>query len=328
MSKPANIRLKLFKALDRQPHRYLWLRRAAQTFSMLVLVGVPLSGLTRVDFWAGEHRLLFQPAPFKHALAGVIIGIAAMYGVTFLSNLLAGRLFCGWGCPVGQVSRFGERLDAAGLTRKQRWIATFNGAAYSAVFVVSVFAWWCDPRMLVLGSLREVIIGWSITAVGTVGAFLHGRYWQWEFCKKVCPIGMYYSVVAPAKYFGIHFRNAADSCIDCKACDNVCPVSLTPRDLMALTDSSDGKRGLSITDAPGRNHCLECGDCVRACEFMIATKGDGPVPLLMGYYDGPQRIDAPGDEPPPQNVSEASTTREESPHCEVARGEPVEACAR
>jgi len=52
---------------------------------------LPLSALARVDFWQGEHRLLFEAAPLKHGLAGVIIGIAATYVVTFLNNVVAGR---------------------------------------------------------------------------------------------------------------------------------------------------------------------------------------------------------------------------------------------
>jgi ferredoxin len=54
----------------------------------------------------------------------------------------------------------------------------------------------------------------------------------------------------------------------------------------------EARGGVSIADAPGRNHCLECGDCIRACEWIIDAKGNGPVPLLLGHYRGPQRIEA------------------------------------
>ncbi len=33
------------------------------------------------------------------------------------------------------------------------------------------------------------------------------------------------------------------------------------------------------------------GDCVRACEWMIERRGDGPVPLLLGFFSGPQKIE-------------------------------------
>ncbi len=215
-----------------------------------------------------------------------------MYVVTFLSNVVAGRLFCGWGCPVGQVSRFGETVDTPGLKGRARITALVIGAAYSGVFVLAMMAWWVDLRMLIFGSRADLAIGWGLVVFRTAGAYLHGRYWRWEFCKSVCPIGVYYSFVAPASYFGIHFRNQDKTCIECNACDNVCPVNLEPRSLAApVTD----RRGVSLPDAPGFNHCLECGDCIDACEHMIKLRTPeqfpAGVPLLMGHFNGPQRID-------------------------------------
>jgi polyferredoxin len=118
------------------------------------------------------------------------------------------------------------------------------------------------------------------------GAPAHGRWWRWEFCKSACPIGLYYTFVSSAKYYGVHFRNEHDTCIECNACDHVCPVNLTPRDLLSpVTD----RQGLAVADAPGRNHCLECGDCIRACEYMVELKGKSPVPLKLSWYTGSQR---------------------------------------
>lgn len=287
MAKMGDIRLKILKVTDARPHRYRGLRALSQTFSLLVLALVPLSGLARVDFWRGEHMLLFKNAPFKHALGGVIIGIGAMYVVTFLSNVIAGRLFCGWGCPVGQVSRFGDAVATPGK-RGTTLLRQLQGAVFSGLFVLSVFAWWVDPRVLAFGSPSAMATAWSIVAIGTAGAYLHGKYWRWEFCKSVCPIGVYYSFVSPARYFGIHFRNEQASCIECDACDHVCPVDLKPREL-ALPVSD--RRGVSLLDAPGFNHCLECGDCIQACEFMIDKRGTGPVPLHLGWFAGEQRVD-------------------------------------
>lgn len=291
--KPRKIRLKVLKMLSMRQHRYGVLRFLSMSFSLAVLAVVPLSGLARVDLWRGHHEVLFKPAPLKHAMAGVIVGIASMYVLAFLSNIVAGRLFCGWGCPVGQVSRFGERLDTPGLKARDKFRAQVIGAAFSVAFVTSVLAWWVDLRMLIEGSPMELSIGWGLIVLGVAGAYLHARYWSWGFCKSACPIGWYYSFIAPASYFGIHFRNEQKSCIECDACDHVCPVDLKPRELAeAVTD----RRGISVADAPGFNHCLECGDCIDACERMIElrTPENFPqlVPLRMGYFSGPQRIDA------------------------------------
>lgn len=288
MKKPG-IRLKVLRAIRRASgHRYDVYRAIGMTVSLCVLFSVPLSGLARIDLWAGNHLFLFRIAPFKHALAGVLVGIGAMYVVTFLVNMIGGRLFCGWGCPVGQVSRLGDALEVPGLKPIQRLRAHAEGGLFTALLVASIMAWWVDPRVLWLGSGRAMATAWGIFALGVAAAYAHGRWWRWHFCMSTCPIGLYYSFVSPARHYGVHFRNQLSTCIECNACDHVCPVDLAPRDLMA---PSGERPGLSIADAPGRNHCLECGDCVRACEWMIDKKGKEPVPLLLGFFSGPQRIE-------------------------------------
>lgn len=293
LADPAQRRLKLLRALRRSSHRYTQLRALGMTFSIGCLLAVPLSGLARVDVWRGRHYALGEPTSLKVAMAAVIVAISAMYVVTFLSNVVAGRLFCGWGCPVGQVSRFGEVLDTPRLDRRTRWRGHLQGALFSFAFVVSIAAWWVDLRVFVEGSPRALAWAWSALVLATAWSYAHGRWWRWGFCKSACPIGLYYSFVSPAHWYGVNFRNQHDTCIECNACDNVCPVDLRPRELMTPIPA---RAGISIQDAPGRNHCLECGDCVRACEWMIEVKGRGPVPLLLGYYSGPQRVEAP--EPP------------------------------
>ena len=190
-----------------------------------------------------------RPRGFKPALAGVIVGIAAMYVVTFLSNVVAGRVFCGWGCPVVQVSRLGEAIDAPRTTLRQRLRLHVEAAAFSLLLVVSVLAWWVDLRVLLPGSTTALLITWSLVLIGVAGAYLHGRWWRWGFCKSACPIGLYYSFVAPAEYFGVHFCNRHQSCIDCNACDSICPVDLDPRHLgLPVVD----RQGVSLPDAAVR----------------------------------------------------------------------------
>jgi len=290
--KPRKIlpRLKILRALALVPHRYEPRRALGMTISLGVLFSIPLSGLARVDLWGGNHALLFHPATFRHGLAGVIFGIGAFYVVTFLVNVIGGRLFCGWGCPVGQISRFGEAVDLPGLSRGKRFRARAEGAAFAGALVVATMAWWVDLRVLWKGSAKAMAISWGVLVVTVALTYAHGRFWRWGFCMSTCPIGLYYSMVSPAQRFGVHFRNQADTCLDCDACDNVCPVGLKPRHLMA---PSGPRPGLSIAEAPERNHCLECGDCVVACEWMIARRGQDPVPLELGFFSGPQRIEGP-----------------------------------
>ena len=284
-------RLKLLRALRETEHRYNLWRTVGQSASLAVLFAVPLSGLARVDLWGGRHALAFEAAPFKHGLAGVILGIGAFYIATFLVNVVGGRLFCGWGCPVAQLSRFGEAVDSPGLGRGSRFATHLRGGLFGAALTLSVFAWWVDLRVFWLGSPRALAVAWGSFLLVVIASYAHGRWWRWRFCMTTCPIGLYYSFVSPARWYGVHFRNDESSCIDCDLCDHVCPVELNPRDLMA---PSGPRPGLSVEDAPGRNHCLECGDCVRACEWIIPLRGEPPVPLELGFFAGPQRVEPPG----------------------------------
>jgi polyferredoxin len=286
---PSSARFRVLRGMSKTSHRYDRLRAVSITVSMAILAAVPASGLARVDVWGRHHYLFFHPTSFRPALAGVIVGVAAMYVATFSSNVVAGRLFCGWGCPVGQLSRFGDAMDLPGGTRRQRIGRGLRAAAFATLLVVSSFAWWVDLRVFWLGRGFEAAVAWgSFVATGALAA-AHVVGWRWRFCQTACPIGLYYSLVSPATWFGVHFRNHESSCIDCDACDEVCPVGLEPRD---LAKPIAARGGLAVANAPGRNHCLECGDCVRACQWILAKRKPVTIPLRLGYFRGEQRIAA------------------------------------
>jgi len=247
---------------------------------MGILLAIPLSGLVRLDLWRGNHFLVFKPAAFNVTLAVVIGVFALIYAVTFLINLVAGRMFCGWGCPIGQLHRLTEHPSTPGLPRGHRVFHTIVSLLYAVLLPTSVLVWWLDWRILVEGSPRARLAVAAALVAGTALALAHGRWWSWNFCRQACPIGLYYSFVAPARWFGVTFQRI-ETCIECNLCDNVCPVDLLPR---SLPEPIPSRGGLSIADAPGRNHCLECGDCVRACEWIVKQKTGGIAPLELGFH--------------------------------------------
>ena len=61
------------------------------------------------------------------------------------------------------------------------------------------------------------------------------------------------------------------------------------------TDPIPARPGLSVPDAPGRNHCLQCGDCVRACEWIVGQRTGATAPLTLGYHQ-PSAHQPPGDQ--------------------------------
>ena len=246
--------------------------------SVALLLVVPLLGLARFDLWRGHHLVLGQPASARRALVALCLAGGATYLITFLVNLIGGRLFCGFGCPLAFVTRLRESARRPGtVTHRQRAAGVYL-AIYALLLVAAMELWLLDPSIVTEGSLPARLAAGLALVGGTLAVLAHARWWGWSFCEAWCPVGLYYSVVAPTRSFGLHFDAA--TCIDCKACDHVCPVHLPPRAMLELVERD---RGLAISQAPAVNHCLSCGDCIEACEMVLA-KQDVPIPLTFSWH--------------------------------------------
>ncbi len=295
-----DVRLKVLSPVEQRHHRYARFRVLTQGITIGVLFAVPISGAARLDLYGGAHRMAFAEATWREGLAAVILGIAAMYIVTFLINFGLGRMFCGWGCPVGFLNRLcdvSELKTRKGVAAWKRHRDRLGPWAHAFLLSFSCVLWWTSAEAFAaIDSPRALAASWGVTAGGVALLWGLGKYWRWGFCMRACPVGLYYSFIAPSDAFGINFREATadgkkDACLHCDACIRVCPVDLNPMDLMQPVPA---RGGVSISDAPANNHCLKCGDCIQACEMMIegaaARRGIAEVPLRFGFYDGAQRV--------------------------------------
>jgi ferredoxin len=239
-------RLSILRAAAAVPHRYRAYRAAAMAVSIGVLALGPLIGLARVD------------------LIAIGIAIFVLYFVTFNVNLVAGRMFCGWGCPIGQLNRLTDTFAAqSNASGRWRWGSAVGGFAFASS--LAVVLWWT--------SFGAIALAASIACAAA--AVLFARVWGWSFCRKLCPIGLYYSVVQTERPLGIlHDRSR---CLDEGACVRACPVQLDAR---SLSSAKRGIGGLAIEGLPENNHCLRCGACVEACE-IVTSKLEAPA-LFFG----------------------------------------------
>jgi len=268
-------RLGLLRVLLPRPHRYRSLRRTMALASLLIVAAPPLFGLARIDLWRGGHRLLGEPAGFAKALFGALLFGVASYLVTFVVNAFGGRLFCGFGCPLSQANRLAERV-ATERGKPGHGAARFRAWLFAVLFAAALLHWWIDPRLWRDGSWLARGVAGGALLLGAAAIQAHARGWHWAFCRGWCPVGLYYSVVRPSTSFGIRF--APPTCVECNACDLVCPVDLRPRDLLAEVTRDEG---LAIAATTGVHHCLSCGDCVEACELVLGKRGITPIALTM-----------------------------------------------
>ena len=271
----ARSRFRLVKLALGQPHRFGRYRLVTMGFTLAVLLAVPLAGLARVDLWGGAHRMLGEPVDLLLGLGTVSVAIAAFYGVTFLLNMIAGRIFCGFGCPVGQLSRLADAIDALTREPEARRRAWLKLGGFALVLVGATSLWWVAPGVYLAGDLA-MLAAWGALGLGLGLALFHARRWRWGFCRKVCPIGLYYSVVQTGGLVHIDFAPQL-ACTDCNACAGICPVHLDPRHLDQLMEAPGG---LAFSGMPAANHCLSCGACVEICEHMTRKQ---PLPAAMGF---------------------------------------------
>ena len=185
-------RVRLLSSVWRFGPAYHLRRIVVITLSLLVLLAVPILGLVRIDLWGGNHVLLGESVEFIPALKGIIVAIGALWGTTFLTNTLVGRFFCGWGCPVGYVSRLGENVDLAKKKKEHlRWaFRHLAGAGFVATFIGSIMLWWVDPRVFVDGSWTARLVVAGVFSALCIGGYIHAFVWRFGFCVNACPIGL------------------------------------------------------------------------------------------------------------------------------------------
>jgi polyferredoxin len=287
-------RLRLLQALHAKPHRYSRVRWVTQGITLAILYLVPLLGLARYDLWAGRHLAWRKAVGPVQGLGAVFTGVLAFYVVTFALNAAMGRVFCGFGCPIGQISRFGEDAEIGGKTRRRKLRAQAPAVGFALAVAVASSLWFVSPRVFLEGSARAIATTVGATLALATALWLHARLLRWRFCEGYCPIGVYYSAVVTAHGFGVHFDAARNACKECGSCDLACPVGLPPRD---LAQPKNGLPGIGIDGFPAANHCLTCGECVRACESQYRKEGRAMAPLHLSFADAERARTAPRAQP-------------------------------
>jgi ferredoxin-type protein NapH len=174
------------------------------------------------------RSVAFREMPWAALL--LVLGIGAV----------AGRLLCGWVCPMGFLQDLLHKLPSR-KWRLPRW----TGAIKYAVLAATVFgvAWlagcetpgfYCSfcptsglqvvlPIMIadrdwLFAGMRAVKMSFLVAVL--VGGVLINR----GFCKVVCPVGAL--VAIGNRLTPLRLRLDAGACIGCRRCDRNCPMDV------------------------------------------------------------------------------------------------------
>jgi polyferredoxin len=286
-------------------------RRLTQAGFFVLFVFAPVFNIFRLDLNLG-HLILFgfdwtlgldeyaagRASTAEASLNIVLRGflpLVAIAGTVLYVAWKWGRLYCGWLCPhfsivetlnqmlrraIGKQSLWDKKLQPArnpdgSETRRDAlwWFAVLPLTIAFAMLWAVVLLTYLLPPAEVYGNLlhgtptRNQAIFLTAASVAFFVEFMFARH---LFCRYACAVGFFQSLawMGNNKAMVVGFsRERAKDCASChSACDHVCPMRLNPRNVKRLMFA-----------------CVQCGQCVDACDHTQATNPDGA--LLNWVHD-------------------------------------------
>jgi cytochrome c oxidase accessory protein FixG len=216
--------------------------------------------------------------------------ITGAFGLFFFTNL-AGRVWCGYGCPQTVWTKFfmwiewlteGDRnqrimLDRAPWSSRKLVRKTAKHLLWvvlaSAVGIT--FLGYFSPIRELLASMASLDLGRTqiVAIVFFSGALYVDAGWMREqICKYACPYARFQGAMFDASTLTIFYdrkrgeprghrrpsggaaKNGLGDCVDCGACVHVCPT------------------GIDIRDGT-QYECIGCAACIDACDEIMDKMG-------------------------------------------------------
>jgi len=259
---------------------FRWKRRAVQGTILLLLVLIPVSGLFRIDPENGAFVVL-----------GWQIWLADFFLVTGLWIMLAsalvalysvaGTVFCGWACPQNTLAEWanhmthkllGKRAEvsldgeapkvAAAKNKVLNWsLLGLSFLAAAMMFALLPLLYFYPPDVVwsflifredarLAGSLYWIYSVWVLIILLDIAVLRH--FW----CRFACVYKVWQHSFKTLETLHVAYDSSrSDECAKCNYCVTTCFIKLDPR----KTEIYDS--------------CINCGDCIDACNNLHAKKG-------------------------------------------------------
>lgn len=255
-----------------------------------VLPWIRIGGKPPILFDLMTRQFTFFGTTFRPTEALLLsLLFITIFVTVFLATAIAGRVWCGWGCPQTVYMEFlyrpvekfmlgkayGRRDVKAPVWRVLLMYALF--VVFSAHLANTFLAYFVGTDRLVewtLGSPSRHPVAFAVFAV-TLGLMLFDFvFFREQMCTLVCPYGRFQSVLLDRDTKVIGYDRVrgepraragerrelekkgerAGDCIDCTMCVQVCPTGIDIRD------------GLQL-------ECVNCTQCIDACDEVMDRVG-------------------------------------------------------
>lgn len=258
-----------------------WRRRLVQFLFLLILVLIPLSGLLRIDPVAGAFVILDRQVWWSDFFLVFGLWMLLAASLVLLYSTL-GTAFCGWACPQNtlaelanlwtyrllgkraDVSVSGEKMKIAGS--KNHWsnwlllsLLLITASLLMALIplfyfyppsvIWSFISFQQDERLA--SSLHYIYTIFVLVILVDISFIRH--FW----CRFMCIYKVWQHGFKTAQTLHLEYdESRSASCEKCNYCNTVCFLGLDPR----RTDIYDT--------------CINCGECVDACNTVQAKRGE------------------------------------------------------
>ena len=190
-------------------------------------------------------------------------------GFTLLIGLILGRAVCGFLCPFGLFQELLNKILSPKISLPRRLLHVKYFLLIIFVLILPVATKFGEPTFCecicpagtleaglpliatheefrdVLGNLfaLKVFILFSVIFL----CIIAHRF----FCRVMCPLGAIYGALNKFSFYQLNY--AADKCIGCERCKNICPLELDP------------------TKDFNSAECVRCGRCKDICPTKALT---------------------------------------------------------
>jgi ferredoxin-type protein NapH len=194
---------------------------------------------------------------------GFVTGAVINFGLMFIFAMLLGRLWCGWACAGAGLGELCMRTnDQPANIKKLDIVKYFVWAIWLGMLIFFLTSagfkginyFYKTENIISVDEPFKYIPYFAVVATFFIFSFTAGRR---ATCHTIC-------WMAPFMIFGKKFgkllrlpqlgmKSSPEKCVNCHACDKVCPMSLP------VTELVHAKNGI---DHP---ECVTCGECAAAC---------------------------------------------------------------
>ncbi len=271
-------------------------RRFSQYFIIFILIVIPVSGLFRIDVSAGAIHMLDYQVWF--ADMSIIMGFWIMVATLLVFTYSwAGSVFCGWVCPQNTLSEWanmmtskllGRRalmMDITGkkmkvAVRKDKWlnklVLGLSFLLVSMVIAIIPLLYFYSPDVIwsfmILQPVAEAKSLLWIYIVCTLVVLINISAMRHLVCKYMCVYRIWQHSFKTRETLHIAYdESRSDHCVNCTYCEDSCFLDIDPRQTVVF------------------DSCINCGDCVAACDTLHSKSKKMQGPGLLSFAFGPSK---------------------------------------